>query len=65
MECLIGLVGADFVLLASDTQAVQSIIVLKKDEEKVVQIGEKQAMALVGGAGDRYTMAICIICYVL
>ena len=54
MECLIGVVCADCVLLASDTSAVQSIVVLKKDEDKVVKIGENAAMAIVGPGGDGY-----------
>ena len=54
MECLIGLVCADCVLLASDTSAVQSIVVLKKDEDKVVKIGDNAAMAIVGPGGDGY-----------
>ena len=56
MECLIGMVGKDFVLLASDTSATQSIIVLKKDEDKVVKIGETAAMAIVGPGGDGYVV---------
>ena len=56
MECLIGMVGKDFVLLASDTSATQSIIVLKKDEDKVVKIGETAAMAIVGPGGDGCVM---------
>ena len=54
MECLIGVVCADCVLLASDTSAVQSIVVLKKDEDKVVKIGDNAAMAIVGPWGDGY-----------
>ena len=52
MECLIGVVCKDCVLLASDTSAAQSIIVLKKDEDKVVNIGPTAAMAIVGPGGD-------------
>jgi hypothetical protein len=29
MECLIGIVGKDFVLVASDTQQAHSIVVMK------------------------------------
>lgn len=52
MDCLIGLVCGDCVLMASDTQAVQSIIVMKNDENKVVRIGDTQAMAVSGPGGD-------------
>lgn len=52
MEALIGIRGADFVLLASDRNAARSIVVMKNCEEKTRALGRSLAMAYSGEAGS-------------
>lgn len=48
-----GLKGPDFALVASDTAAVHSIITIKQDEDKIVQVDQHKVFCLSGEAGDR------------
>jgi len=57
MECLIGLKGKDFVLLAADTTAGRSIVVFKKDQNKMYELSSKLLMAVVGDGGDTVQFA--------
>eukprot|EP00918_Siedleckia_nematoides_P062752 GHVU01136762.1.p1 GENE.GHVU01136762.1~~GHVU01136762.1.p1 ORF type:complete len:201 (+),score=31.91 GHVU01136762.1:86-688(+) len=52
MECLIGIKGKDFVILAADTVAGRSIMALKHDHDKMFQLGSKLAMVVCGESGD-------------
>lgn len=52
MECLIGIRGKDFIILASDTNAARSIMSLKRDHDKMLSLGDKLVMAICGEAGD-------------
>jgi 20S proteasome subunit beta 4 len=52
MECLIGLVGKDFVLTASDTSALRSISVMKNDEDKSLDLNKHILMTYSGATGD-------------
>jgi len=52
MECLIGIKGADFVIVASDTTAARSIVSMKKDYDKMYELSDKLLMAVVGDSGD-------------
>jgi len=52
MECIIGITGADFVILASDTTAARSIVAMKKDHDKMFELSEKLLMGVVGDSGD-------------
>ena len=52
METLIGIVGKDFVLTATDMSAVQSIVVFKTDEDKSRQLTDHIVLAFSGEAGD-------------
>lgn len=54
MECLIGIVGADYVLIGADASAARSIVIFKKDEDKIVQLDKSKLLAAVGPVGDRY-----------
>lgn len=49
--------GKDFVLLASDTTASQSILRTKNDENKIKQLGPHLAMAYGGEPGDTVQFA--------
>lgn len=48
-----GIKGKDFVMLCGDTTAVQQIITIKHDEDKLRQIDDHKIMALAGDPGDR------------
>jgi 20S proteasome subunit beta 4 len=53
MECLIGIKGSDFVLMASDCVAsVHGIVAMKKDQDKMFKLSDRLLMSVVGNAGD-------------
>lgn len=52
MEFSIGFRGDGFVLLASDTAAARSIMMFKQDQDKMVKLGSKKLMSVVGEPGD-------------
>ena len=53
MDTVIGLKGRDFVLLAADKYANSSIVRMKNDEDKLLQIDNNKILAIAGEAGDR------------
>merc|ERR1712142_771763 len=57
MECLIGIKGKDYVLVASDTIAARSIIALKKDNDKMFKLSDKLGMMVTGEPGDTVQFA--------
>ncbi|KAK4685218.1 20S proteasome subunit beta 4, partial [Tremellales sp. Uapishka_1] len=57
MECSFGLTGKDFVILASDQTAAQSIIKMKADHSKLKALGPHLAMAYGGEPGDTENFA--------
>ncbi|KAK1156768.1 proteasome subunit beta type-2 [Acipenser oxyrinchus oxyrinchus] len=57
MEYLIGIQGPDFVLVAADTIAANSIIQMKHDHDKMFKLSEKILMLCVGEAGDTVQFA--------
>ncbi|XP_023017915.1 proteasome beta4 subunit [Leptinotarsa decemlineata] len=52
MECLLGIKFNDFVLIAADMTASQSIIVMKTDENKLHKLSNNIVMAVSGESGD-------------
>lgn len=52
MECLIGIQGADFAIIAADTTAARSIVAMKKDHDKMYSLSDKLLMGVVGDSGD-------------
>ncbi|XP_050505073.1 proteasome subunit beta type-2-like [Diabrotica virgifera virgifera] len=52
MECLLGIKFNDYVLVAADMTAAQSIIVMKTDENKLHKLSNKLVMAVSGESGD-------------
>ncbi|CAH1102608.1 unnamed protein product [Psylliodes chrysocephalus] len=52
MECLLGIKFNDFVLIAADMTAAQSVIVMKTDENKLFKLSNKLVMAVSGESGD-------------
>jgi 20S proteasome subunit beta 4 len=53
MDFAVGIKGKDFAMLCSDTSAVQSIVTMKNDEEKLVPVDSHKLFAVTGEAGDR------------
>lgn len=61
MDYLMGLKGKDFVMVCSDTTAVQQIITIKHDEDKLVPIDSHKIIATAGEPGDRVQFSEFII----
>ncbi|RWW25558.1 hypothetical protein GW17_00010097 [Ensete ventricosum] len=53
MECVFGMVGDGFALVAADTSAVHSILVHKSNEDKVMILDSHKLLGASGEAGDR------------
>lgn len=60
-DFLCGIRGKDFVMVCSDTTAVQSIVVMKQDEDKLVPVDSHKLFAVSGEAGDRVNFSEYII----
>jgi 20S proteasome subunit beta 4 len=52
-DSLIGLVGEDYVLIAADTAMARSIVLLKGDQDKIMDIESNKLLAASGSQGDR------------
>jgi len=50
---LIGLVGADYVILAADTVQARSIVLMKENEDKIMALDAHKLLATSGPQGDR------------
>lgn len=57
MECIIGITGKDFVLVAADTNQAHSIVVMKQDDDKMFKINQRGVMAVTGDPGDKVQFA--------
>nr|VDD03664.1 unnamed protein product [Brassica rapa] len=53
MECVFGLVGDGFAIVAADTSAVHSILVHKNNEDKIMVLDSHKLIAASGEPGDR------------
>ncbi|KAH7294886.1 hypothetical protein KP509_27G023100 [Ceratopteris richardii] len=53
MECVFGLVGDGFALVVEDTSALQSIIVQKTSEDKIMKLDSHKLLGATGERGDR------------
>ncbi|GJS09175.1 proteasome subunit beta type-2-A [Tanacetum coccineum] len=53
MECVFGMVGKGFALVVADTSAVNSILVHKSNEDKIMVLDQHKLMGASGEAGDR------------
>eukprot|EP01018_Ginkgo_biloba_P021378 Gb_19480 [translate_table: standard] len=53
MECVFGLVGDGFALVVADTSAMQSIIVQKTSEDKIMILDSHKLLGASGEGGDR------------
>eukprot|EP00873_Tetraselmis_striata_P013036 jgi/Tetstr1/433300/TSEL_022587.t1 len=61
MDYFMGIKGPDFVMLCSDTSAVQQIITIKDDEDKIIPVDSHKLMALSGDPGSRVQFSDYII----
>ncbi|XP_050301649.1 proteasome subunit beta type-2-like [Anthonomus grandis grandis] len=52
MECLLGVKFNDFVIIAADRTAANSIMVMKSDENKLHKLSNRLVMAVSGESGD-------------
>ncbi|KAL5015808.1 hypothetical protein ScPMuIL_005397 [Solemya velum] len=57
MECLIGITGKDYVLVAADTTCARSIVSMKQDEDKMFKLSDKLMMLVSGESGDTMQFA--------
>jgi len=57
MECLIGITGKDFVVMASDNLSAHSIIAIKHDSIKQFGLSDKMVMSVCGDSGDMVNYA--------
>ena len=57
MEVLLGIVGADFVLTASDTLTARSIVIMKKGEDKSRVLNKTSLLLYTGEPGDTVQFA--------
>lgn len=53
MECIFGLVGDGFALVVADTSQVQSIVVQKTNEDKIMILDSHKLLGVTGESGDR------------
>jgi len=47
-DTLLGLIGADYVMIASDADVARSIVVYKHDEDKIIQLAKNKLLAAAG-----------------
>jgi len=52
MECVLGIKGTNFVIIATDNIAGRSIVSLKQDHDKTYQLSRRLLMAITGEGGD-------------
>ncbi|OVA15519.1 Proteasome [Macleaya cordata] len=53
MECVFGLVGDGFVMVVADSSAVNSILVHKSNEDKIMVLDSHKLLGASGESGDR------------
>jgi 20S proteasome subunit beta 4 len=53
MDSLFGIVGADFVILVSDTSTTRSVLRMAEDEDKIMILDHHKLLASAGPHGDR------------
>lgn len=53
MDSLFGIQGKDYVIVAADCAAAHSILKLKDDEDKIMNLDDDKLLGLSGEAADR------------
>ena len=54
MDVCMGVCGKDYALVVTDSSQTRSIVVTKRDEDKILQLDSSKLLAIAGPAGDRY-----------
>ncbi|PWN26211.1 putative multicatalytic endopeptidase complex chain PRE1 [Jaminaea rosea] len=57
MECQFGITGKGYTILASDQNAARSIVKMKGDQDKIMELTQHLAMAYNGESGDTTNFA--------
>ncbi|KAL7749813.1 Proteasome subunit beta type-4 [Sorochytrium milnesiophthora] len=57
MECLFGIVGKDFTIVAADTSSIRSIVVMKADEDRTRVLNARNLLMYTGEPGDAVQFA--------
>ncbi|KAG2217805.1 hypothetical protein INT45_005635 [Circinella minor] len=57
MECLFGITGKDYTLVAADTTSARSIVVMKGTEDKSRRLNDHTVMLFTGEPGDTVNFA--------
>jgi 20S proteasome subunit beta 4 len=52
-ECILGVRGKDFVIVAADGVAARSVIMFKNNEDKIMKLDNSKLLAAIGDNGDR------------
>lgn len=52
MDFLVGVQGKDFTMVMTDKTIARSILVMKQDQDKMIQLNEKTLLCLAGEVGD-------------
>jgi len=52
MDSLIALSGKDFVLMAADVTSARSIVIMKEDTDKIMELDEHKLLGFAGEQGD-------------
>lgn len=60
MECVFGLVGNGFAVVAADTSAVHSILVHKSNEDKIMILDSHKLLGASGESGDRSVTSLSL-----
>lgn len=53
VDCVFGIAGKDFIILASDLAATRSIIKIQDEDLKITQLTKNQILAISGENADR------------
>ncbi len=61
MDFFVGIKGKDFAMVCADTSAVNSVLTLKTDEDKIVPVDSRKLFCIAGEAGDRVHFSEYII----
>ena len=54
MDVCMGVCGKDYALIVTDSSQTRSIVVTKRDEDKILQLDSSKLLGIAGPAGDRY-----------
>lgn len=53
VDCVFGIAGKDFIIIASDLAATRSILKIQDEDVKITQLSKNQILAVSGENADR------------